>query len=101
MAVRMVVPVRPVVKAPLTVAQHPVQLMVALTVVPADLVARVPRMAARRPAQPTVAPTVALVDWAATAKVWPMAGPPRVQATAELMVERTAALVAEGSSGSW
>jgi hypothetical protein len=48
-----------------------------------------------------VAPTVALVDWAATAKVWLMAGPRRAQVTAEPMVEQTAALVAEGSSGSW
>jgi hypothetical protein len=71
---RMVVPAR-AVKAPLTVARRPVQSMVALTVVP--------------------------VAWAATAKVWLMAGPRRARAMAEPMVEQTAALVAEGSSGSW
>jgi hypothetical protein len=71
-------------------------------VVLADLVAKVPRMAARRPVEPMVAPTVALVDWAATAKVWLMAGPLRAQTTAEPMLERTAAPVgSERSSGSW
>jgi hypothetical protein len=98
---RMVVPVRTVERAPLTVARRRVEPTVALTVVRAGRVARVPRMAARGRVEPMVAPTVALVDWAATAKVWLMAGPRRAQVTAEPMVEQTAALVAEGSSGSW
>jgi hypothetical protein len=120
---RMVVPAR-AVKAPLTVAQRPVQSMVALTVVPAEPAARVTLTVARRPMQSMVAPTVVPVArvlltvarrpvqsmvaltvvpvaWAATAKVWLMAGPRRARAMAEPMVEQTAALVAEGSSGSW
>jgi hypothetical protein len=74
--------------------------MVALTVVLADPVARVLPMAAQGLVQSMVAPTVALADWE-TAKVWQTAGPLRAQATAEPMAERTAAPVAEGSSGSW
>jgi hypothetical protein len=78
-----------------------VQSMVALIVVPTEPVARVLLTVARRPVQSMVALTVALVAWAATAKVWLMAGPRRARAMAEPMVEQTAALVAEGSSGSW
>jgi hypothetical protein len=78
------------------VAPRRVEPMGALIVVLAARMARVSLTVARRPVEPMVVPTVALVDWV-TAKVWLMAGPPRAQATAE----RTAAPVAEGSSGSW